>query len=214
VIKVLLVDDHELVRTGFRHILQDSPGIEVVGEAESGEDAVIKAKQLKPDLVLMDVNMPGIGGIEATRRVRRQNPATQVIAVTVLSDAPFPEQLHEAGALGYLTKGCPAEELFRAIKMVASGRPFISNEVSQKLTLAMLTGSNPDSPFDRLSQREMQVLLMITQGQKTQFISDSLCLSPKTVSTYRHRLFEKLDVETDVELTLLAIRHGLISTGS
>jgi two-component system invasion response regulator UvrY len=186
----------------------------VVGEAESGEDAVIKAKQLKPDLVLMDVNMPGIGGIEATRRVRRQNPATQVIAVTVLSDAPFPEQLHEAGALGYLTKGCPAEELFRAIKMVASGRPFISNEVSQKLTLAMLTGSNPDSPFDRLSQREMQVLLMITQGQKTQFISDSLCLSPKTVSTYRHRLFEKLDVETDVELTLLAIRHGLISTGS
>jgi two-component system invasion response regulator UvrY len=214
VIKVLLVDDHELVRTGFRHILQDSPGIEVVGEAESGEDAVIKAKQLKPDLVLMDVNMPGIGGIEATRRVRRQNPATQVIAVTVLSDAPFPEQLHEAGALGYLTKGCPAEELFRAIKMVASARPFISNEVSQKLTLAMLTGSNPDSPFDRLSQREMQVLLMITQGQKTQFISDSLCLSPKTVSTYRHRLFEKLDVETDVELTLLAIRHGLISTGS
>jgi two-component system invasion response regulator UvrY len=214
VIKVLLVDDHELVRTGFRHILQDSPGIEVVGEAESGEDAVIKAKQLKPDLVLMDVNMPGIGGIEATRRIRRQNPATQVIAVTVLSDAPFPEQLHEAGALGYLTKGCPAEELFRAIKMVASARPFISNEVSQKLTLAMLTGSNPDSPFDRLSQREMQVLLMITQGQKTQFISDSLCLSPKTVSTYRHRLFEKLDVETDVELTLLAIRHGLISTGS
>nr|WP_305792720.1 response regulator [Sedimenticola hydrogenitrophicus] len=210
----MLVDDHELVRTGFRHILQDSPGIEVVGEAESGEDAVIKAKQLKPDLVLMDINMPGIGGIEATRRIRRQNPATQVIAVTVLSDAPFPEQLHEAGALGYLTKGCPAEELFRAIKMVASGRPFISNEVSQKLTLAMLTGSNPDSPFDRLSQREMQVLLMITQGQKTQFISDSLCLSPKTVSTYRHRLFEKLDVETDVELTLLAIRHGLISTGS
>lgn len=214
VIKVLLVDDHELVRTGFRHILQDSSGIEVVGEAESGEDAVVKAKQLKPDLVLMDVNMPGIGGIEATRRVRRQNPATQVIAVTVLSDAPFPEQLHEAGALGYLTKGCPAEELFQAIKVVAAGRPFISNEVSQKLTLAMLTGSNPDSPFNRLSQREMQVLMMITQGQKTQFISDSLCLSPKTVSTYRHRLFEKLDVETDVELTLLAIRHGLISTAS
>lgn len=214
VIKVLLVDDHELVRTGFRHILQDSPGIDVVGEAESGEDAVVKARQLKPDLVLMDVNMPGIGGIEATRRVRRQNPATQVIAVTVLSDAPFPEQLHEAGALGYLTKGCPAEELFQAIKVVAAGRPFISNEVSQKLTLAMLTGSNPDSPFNRLSQREMQVLMMITQGQKTQFISDSLCLSPKTVSTYRHRLFEKLDVETDVELTLLAIRHGLISTAS
>ncbi len=211
-IKVLLVDDHQLVRTGFRHILQGSDGIEVVGEAECGEDAVVEAKKLKPNLVLMDVNMPGIGGIEATRRIRRQNPATQVIAVTVLSDAPFPEQLHEAGALGYLTKGCPADELFQAIKMVASGRPFVSSEVSQKLTLAMLTGNNPDSPFNRLSQREMQVLMMITQGQKTQFISDSLCLSPKTVSTYRHRLFEKLGVETDVELTLLAIRHGLITT--
>ncbi|MCW8889326.1 MAG: response regulator [Sedimenticola sp.] len=210
-IKVLLVDDHELVRTGFRHILHDTQGIEVIGESDSGEDAVLKAKQLKPDLVMMDINMPGIGGIEATRRIRRQNPETQVIVVTVLSDAPFPEQLHEAGALGYLTKGCPADELFQAIKVVAAGRPFISSEVSQKLTLARMTGANPDSPFSRLSQREMQVLLMITQGQRTQFISDSLCLSPKTVSTYRHRLFEKLDVETDVELTLLALRHGLIT---
>ncbi|MCW8908494.1 MAG: response regulator [Sedimenticola sp.] len=213
-VKVLLVDDHELVRTGFRHILSNGQGFDVVGEAESGEDAVTKARQLKPDLVLMDINMPGIGGIEATRRIRRQNPETQVIAVTVLSDAPFPEQLHDAGAIGYLTKGCPAEELFQALKTVAGGKPFISSEVSQKLTLARLTGSDPDSPFNSLSQREMQVLLMITQGQKTQFISDSLCLSPKTVSTYRHRLFEKLDVETDVELTLLALRHGLINTAS
>jgi len=209
-----LVDDHELVRTGFRHILSNAQGFDVVGEAESGEEAVAKARQLKPDLVLMDVNMPGIGGIEATRRIRRQNPETQVIAVTVLSDTPFPEQLHDAGAIGYLTKGCPAEELFQALKTVAAGKPFISSEVSQKLTLARLTGSDPDSPFNALSQREMQVLLMITQGQKTQFISDSLCLSPKTVSTYRHRLFEKLDVETDVELTLLALRHGLINTAS
>lgn len=207
----MLVDDHELVRTGFRHILNDSQGIEVVGEAESGEDAVLKARQLRPDLVMMDINMPGIGGIEATRRIRRQNPDTQVIVVTVLSDAPFPEQLHEAGALGYLTKGCPANELLQAIKIVATGRPFISSEVSQKLALARMMGTDSDSPFSRLSQREMQVLMMITQGQKTQFISDSLCLSPKTVSTYRHRLFEKLDVETDVELTLLALRHGLIS---
>lgn len=175
---------------------------------------MIKTKQLKPDLVLMDINMPGIGGIEATRRVRRQNPDTQVIAVTALSNTPFPEQLHDAGALGFLTKGCPADELFQAIRIVASGKPFISSEVSQKLTLARLTGIDPDSPFNSLSQREMQVLLMIVKGQKTQFISDSLCLSPKTVSTYRHRLFEKLDVETDVELTLLALRHGLINLAS
>lgn len=213
-IKVLLVDDHELVRTGFRHILQGESGIEVVGEADSGEKAVKMTTELEPDLVLMDVNMPGIGGIEATRKIRRHNPNIQVIAVTVLSDAPFPEQLHDAGALGYLTKGCPAEEMFEAIRTVAGGRPFIAGEVSRKLTIARLTGTDPDSPFNQLSPREMQVLMMIIQGQKTQDISDSLCLSPKTVSTYRHRLFEKLDVETDVELTLMALRHGLVSTES
>ena len=213
-IKVLLVDDHELVRTGFRHILQGESGIEVVGEADSGEKAVKMAAGLQPDLVLMDVNMPGIGGIEATRKICRHNPNIQVIAVTVLSDAPFPEQLHDAGALGYLTKGCPAEEMFEAIRTVAGGRPFIAGDVSRKLTIARLTGTDPDSPFNQLSPREMQVLMMIIQGQKTQDISDSLCLSPKTVSTYRHRLFEKLNVETDVELTLMALRHGLVSTES
>ncbi|HHH40230.1 MAG TPA: response regulator [Sedimenticola sp.] len=209
-IRVLLVDDHELVRTGFRHILASDPGIEVVGEAESGEAAVEQAQRLNPDLVLMDISMPGIGGIEATRKIRRFSPATQVIAVTVHTDAPFPDQLHSAGALGYLTKGCPAEEMFEAIHSVASGHPYISSDVSRKLTLARLSGIEPDSPFSVLSQREMQVLLMITQGRKTQEISDTLCLSPKTVSTYRHRLFEKLQVGTDVELTHLALRHGLL----
>ncbi|MES9843476.1 MAG: UvrY/SirA/GacA family response regulator transcription factor [Candidatus Sedimenticola sp. PURPLELP] len=209
-IKVLLVDDHELVRTGFRSILDGDSGITVVGEAVTGEEAVEKARELKPSLVLMDINMPGIGGIEATRKIRHLLPETQVIAVTVHVDAPFPEQLHEAGALGYLTKGCPADELFEAIRTVSAGRPYISSDVSKKMTLARFSGVDPDSPFSKLSQREMQVLLMITQGHKTQDISDSLCLSPKTVSTYRHRLFEKLNVETDVELTHLALRFHLI----
>lgn len=118
--------------------------------------------------------------------------------------------MHEAGALGYVTKGCPANELFEAIRTVAQGKPFVSNEVSRKMTLARLSGIDPDSPFSTLSRREMQVLLMITQGRKTQEISDSLCLSPKTVSTYRHRLFGKLNVETDVDLTHLALRYGVI----
>lgn len=209
-IRVLLVDDHELVRTGFRHILDGSDEVDVVGEAKSGEEALAKIKSSTPDLVLMDVNMPGIGGIEATRKIKRLHPSVQVIAVTVHSDTPFPEQLHDAGALGYLTKGCPAEELFEAIRTVAAGKPFISNEVSKKLTLARINGRSSDTPFSKLSQREMQVFLMITQGHKTQEISDSLCLSPKTVSTYRHRLFEKLDVKTDVDLTHLALRFGLI----
>ncbi|HXK55235.1 MAG: response regulator [Gammaproteobacteria bacterium] len=209
-IRVLLVDDHELVRTGFRHILAGSDEVKVVGEAKSGEEALTMVRSSPPDLVLMDVSMPGIGGIEATRKIKRLHPSVQIIVITVHADTPFPEQLHDAGALGYLTKGCPADELFDAIRTVAGGRPFISSEVSKKLTLARINGRNPDTPFSKLSQREMQVFLMITQGHKTQEISDSLCLSPKTVSTYRARLFEKLDVKSDVDLTHLALRFGLI----
>lgn len=210
-IRVLVVDDHKLVRAGLISILATDPDIEVVGEADSGEEAVEKAHKLVPDLVLMDVSMPGIGGIEATRKVRHQHPNIRVIALTAFIDAPYPEQLHDAGAQGYLTKDCPAEELFDAIHTVLAGRHFIATEVSKRMTLARLTGVNTDSPFSTLSQREMQVMLMITQGQKTQDISDALCLSPKTVSTYRHRLFEKLGVDTDVELTHLALRYGLIT---
>ncbi len=211
-IRVLLVDDHELVRTGFRHILGEARDIEVIAEASSGEEAVAFVRATLPDLVLMDVNMPGIGGIEATRKLLRINKDLKVIALTVHTDSPFPTQLHEAGALGYLTKGCPAEEMFKAIRLVASGKPYISSEVSQKLALAQMSGHVEDQPFGKISQREMQVLMMIIQGTKTQEISDSLCLSPKTVSTYRHRLYEKLEVETDVDLTHLAIRHGLVES--
>jgi len=209
-IRVLLVDDHELVRTGFRHILAGSDEVEVVGEAKSGEEALAAVMSTNPDLVLMDVNMPGIGGIEATRKIRRLYPSVQIIVLTIHSDPPFPAQLHDAGALGYLTKSCTADELFEAIRTVAGGKPFISHEVSKKLTLAWISGRNSNAPFSKLSQREMQVFLLIIQGHKTQDISDSLCLSPKTISTYRHRLFEKLDVKTDVDLTHLALRFGLV----
>ncbi len=208
-IRVMLVDDHELVRTGFRHILNDMQDVEVVGEAETGEGALQQIPQLKPDLVLMDINMPGIGGIEATRTIKRKYPEIQVIVISVHSDAPFPSKLHDAGALGYLTKGCPASELMLAIRTVVNGKPFLSSEVAQKLSLAKLAGIDAELPFDALSKREMQVMMMIVQGTKNQDISDTLCVSPKTVSTYRHRLFEKLGVETDAELTMLAIRHGV-----
>ncbi len=211
-IRVLLVDDHELVRTGFRHILGEAKDIEVIAEVSSGEEAVDFVRTTQPDLVLMDVNMPGIGGIEATRRLLRINKELKVIALTVHTDSPFPTQLHEAGALGYLTKGCPAQEMLKAVRLVAAGKPYISSEVSQKLALAQMSGHAEDQPFGKISQREMQVLMMIIQGTKTQEISDSLCLSPKTVSTYRHRLYEKLEVDTDVDLTHLAIRHGLVES--
>ncbi|MCP3671891.1 MAG: response regulator [Gammaproteobacteria bacterium] len=208
-IRVMLVDDHELVRTGFRLILDNMPDVLVVGEAESGEGALKLIPELKPNLVLMDVNMPGMGGIEATRRIRHNHSDIQVIAITVHTDAPFPSKLHEAGALGYLTKGCPASEMLDAIKTVVSGKPFLSAEIAQKMSLARLSGMDSELPFESLSRREMQVMMLIVQGSKNQDISDTMCISPKTVSTYRCRLFEKLCIETDAELTLLAIRYGV-----
>jgi len=211
-IKVMLVDDHELVRAGIKRLLDDIDGIEVVDEADCGETAIDKVRKQKPDVILMDVNMPGIGGLEATRRIMQIEPDLKVIVVTVHAGEPFPTRLLEAGAAGYLTKDCGQGEIVKAIHSVSDGSRYIGSNIAQKIALSMMPGANK-SPFDSLSQREMQVMLMVTQGQNAQEISDRLCLSPKTISTYRHRLFEKLDVDNDVELTRLAILHGMIESG-
>jgi two-component system invasion response regulator UvrY len=209
-IKVLVVDDHQLVRGGVVSILARTADIEVIGEAEDGEDAIASIEDRRPDVVLMDLNMPGIGGIEATRVIRRRYPAVQVIALTALSDDPFPAQLHDAGALGFVSKGCPAEELEKAVHAVAAGRPFVSRDVAERMALARFSADRDGSPISRLSSRELQVMLMIAKGIGNQEISDQLFLSPKTVSTYRHRLYEKLGVSNDVELTHFALRHGIV----
>jgi len=212
VIRIVLVDDHDLFRAGVRSILQNQEGMEVVGEYATGEDAVDAVRKTAPDLVLMDVNMPGMGGIEATRKIVQIAPEVKVIAVTVLSDDPFPNQLLDAGARGYISKGSGSEEMLEAIDTVVRGQHYISSEVAQKLTLANFRNRGDSSPLSTLTAREMQVMMMITKGQRNQEISDALFLSPKTISTYRHRLFEKLDVSSDVELTRFAIRHGLIES--
>jgi len=209
-IRILLVDDHGLFRSGMRSILGAQTDIEVVAEAENGEMSVELVRKLPLDVVLMDVHMPGIGGIEATRRIVRIDPDVRVIALTALDDEPFPSRLLDAGARGYLTKGCPAEELITAIHQVMRDEHYISVDVAQKLSLSKLVHKGEGSPLARLSPREMQVMMMITQGKTTQEISDELFLSPKTVSTYRTRLFEKLGLHNDVELTHFALRHELI----
>lgn len=208
-IKVLIVDDHELIRTGINRLLADFEKIKVVGEAESGEEAVAKARDLRPDVVLMDANMPGIGGLEATRRLIRFDPDIKVIAVTVHNEEPYPTKFMQAGAAGYITKGADIKEMVIAIRQVNSGKRYITPDIAQQMALKALNPGD-ESPFDKLSEREMQVMLMITQGQKVQDISDQLFLSPKTVNSYRYRLFEKLSIENDVELTHLAIRYGVI----
>jgi two-component system invasion response regulator UvrY len=209
VIKVLLVDDHELVRMGIRRLLQDVNGIKVVGEVGTGEDAIKLAKELIPDVVLMDVQMPGIGGLEATRKMTRHNSDIKILALTVCDDEPYPSRLLQAGAAGYITKGCDPDEMIRAIRIVHSGQRYISSEIAQQLALKRFTKAE-ESPLDILSERELQIMLMITGGQKVQEISLKLHLSPKTVNSYRYRIFEKLNINSDVELTLLAMRLGLV----
>ncbi|HEX4870443.1 MAG TPA: UvrY/SirA/GacA family response regulator transcription factor [Moraxellaceae bacterium] len=209
-IKVLVVDDHDLVRMGITRMLTDISGIKVVGEAASGEDALRLARELHPQVVLMDVKMPGIGGLEATRKLLRQDPDIRVVAVTVCDEEPFPSRLLKAGAAGYLTKGAALDEMVKAIRAVASGQRYISPEIAQQLALKNLDDEK-GSPFEALSEREMQITMMIVNCQKVQEISDRLFLSPKTVNSYRYRIFEKLGIDSDVELTLLAVRHGLLS---
>ena len=213
-IRVLVVDDHDLVRTGITRMLADIDGLQVVGEACTGEEALLKVRELKPDVVLMDVKMPGIGGLEATRKLMRSHPDIKVVAVTVCEEDPFPTRLLQAGAAGYLTKGAALDEMVQAIRLVFAGQRYIDPQIAQQLALKSFQPQNSGSPFDLLSEREIQIALMIANCHKVQTISDKLCLSPKTVNTYRYRIFEKLSITSDVELALLAVRHGMVDAVS
>jgi len=214
VIRVLVVDDHDLVRTGITRMLADIDGLQVIGQADSGEESLKRARELKPDVVLMDIKMPGIGGLEATRKLLRSHPDMRVIAVTACEDDPFPTRLLQAGASGYLTKGAGLEEMVQAIRLVFAGQRYLSPQIAQQLALKSFQPQSAGSPFDTLSEREIQIALMIANCHKVQAISDKLCLSPKTVNTYRYRIFEKLSIDSDVELALLAVRHGMVDAVS
>lgn len=207
-VDIVVVDDHDLVRMGLMRLLSDVDGIRVVAEGNSGEKAIELAKKHEPDVILMDVRMPGMDGIEATKKIQRLFPDIKIIAVTACGDDPFPTRLLQAGASGYLTKGASTDEMVKAIKTVMAGQKYLTPDIAQKLALSNLSGS--DNPFSELSDREMQIATMICSCKKVQEISDKLCLSPKTVNTYKYRVFEKLSVTSDVELTHMAIRYGLL----
>ena len=213
-IRVMLVDDHRLVRAGLKRVLSEMPDIEVVAEAGTGEEALDLAKKQSPDVVLMDVNMPGMGGLETTRRLVARMPQVKVIAVSMHLEEPYPSRMREAGAAGYISKDSAADEVATAIRRVQSGGHYVAADVAGNLAASLIKGGSGSAPFEQLSQRETQVMLMVTKGYSTQAISDRLCLSPKTVSTYRYRLFEKLGVTNDVELTRLAMRYGLLDEKS
>ena len=213
-IKLLLVDDHDLVRTAIARMLSDSSDLDVVGEANSGEQAYNMVRELLPDVVLMDIRMPGIGGLEATRKIKQRFPQVKILALSACEEEPFPTRLLQAGASGYLTKGVCIEETIRAIRQVAAGHHYLSSDIAQQMALKTYDKKQPDNPFDQLSEREMQISLMIASGQKIQVISDLLCVSPKTVNTHRYRIFSKLNIENDVELALLAVRHNLVENSN
>ncbi len=208
-ISILLTDDHALVRTGIRRLLEDSKQVRIVGEADCGEDAVRLAQELDPDVILMDVNMPGIGGVEACRRILQRDPAQKIIVLTIHNEQTFPKRMLEIGAKGYLTKECGVDEMLEAIRRVNDGGAYIAPSIAQQLALSLLPG-NEHNPIDRLSRREFQVMLMISHGLTNAEISDKLCLSPKTISTYRLRLFEKLGAQNEVDLVKIAVEQGMV----
>jgi len=207
-IRVYLVDDHALVRTGMKMILSNETDMNVVGEAESGEDALPEIRQLRPDVVLCDLHLPGVSGMEVTERVVRGDHGTRVVIVSVLEDGPMPKRLLEAGASGYIGKACDAQELLRAVRDTALGRRYLGSSIAQNLALSNVEGSH--SPFDALSPRELEVALLLTQGLRQEDIAKRLSLSAKTVNTHKARLFEKMGISDNIALARMASQYGLV----
>jgi len=208
-IRVFIVDDHALVRAGMRLILSAEVDIEVIGDAESGELALPLIRRLRPDIVLCDLHLPGVSGLEVTERIVRGQPDTRVIIVSVLEDGPLPRRLLEAGASGYVGKGGDASELVRAVRDVARGRKYLASSIAQHLALAGIEGNA--SPFDGLSPRELEVALLLVQGLRQEEIARRLSLSAKTINTHKSRLFEKLGIADKIELARLVHQYGLVA---
>ncbi|WP_417330890.1 response regulator [Halomonas cupida] len=207
-IRVLVADDHHLVRTSIAHLLNAEKDICVIGEAADGEEAIAQTRRLNPDVVMMGIRMPGIGGLEATRKIRRLTSDIRILVLTAFIEESFAQRLLEAGAHGFISKGSHHDEMVHAIRSVFAGQRFVSPEIAQRLVISRI--DHEDNPFDQLSQRELQVAMMIVNAQRVSDIADQMFLSPKTVNTYRYRIFEKLGVNSDVALTHLGLRHGLV----
>lgn len=207
-IRVMLVDDHALVRMGFRLLLQATDDIEVAAEAGSGEEACRRYPEVRPDVVLLDISMPGIGGLDTLARLLAKDAAARVLVLSAHEDTIHPSRAIQAGALGYLTKRGAPEELIGAIRRVAGGKTFIEPAIAQEMAVARTSGTG--SPIDVLTTREFQVFIALAQGQSANSIAQTMSLSPSTVGTHLYNIKQKLGAANSAELTLIAIRHGLI----
>lgn len=210
-IRVLLVDDHAVVRMGFRLLLQSVAEMSVVAEADSGEAACQLYVELEPDVVVMDLAMPGMGGLEALRRIRARHAQAQVLTLSAHDDPMHARRALQEGALGFLSKRSAPEALLEAVAVVAAGRRYLDPELAQKLALAQFDGATK-SPVERLSEREFEVFVRLAGGATVQRIATDLNLSASTIGTHLYNIKQKLGVVNQSELTLIAIRHGLIDT--
>ena len=208
-IDVMLVDDHAVVRMGFRLLLEGSTDIKVVGEAESGEDACRKYPELKPDVVVMDISMPGIGGIEAIDRILARVPTARILVLSAHEDAMHARRVLKAGAAGYLTKRSAAEALMQAIRQVHQGKTFLEPEIAQQLAMQQLNGER--NPVDMLSEKEFKVFLALAKGQSVAEIAEIMSLSPRTIGTHLYNIKQKLGASNSAELAIIAIRAGLLT---
>jgi two-component system invasion response regulator UvrY len=216
-IKVFLVDDHSLMNAGIARLLNDEDDMEVIGWAESGEQALEILNHMTPDVILMDVKMPGIGGIETTHRITQRNPLARIIGMSSIDVGVIPSRMLAAGARAFITKSVGVDELLHAVRKVHAGQHYVTTSVATKL------GTDPFAKkrkggirrkvlFDRLSKRELQIAMALSDGSKVSAIAELLNISPKTVYTYRYRIFEKLGIKSDVELTILAMKNGVCET--
>ncbi|KAF0215127.1 MAG: LuxR family transcriptional [Geobacteraceae bacterium] len=212
-IKVLIADDHAIVREGMKSLLGKDSHIDVVAEANNGREAVQRAKEHLPDLVLMDMNMPEMNGFEATRRIITETPEARVLIYSVHADMRFVFEAMRAGAKGYLLGGCNAEELIHATRTCAANRLYISEEINAVIVKDYMRQSSESlySPCSLLTSREREVLQLIAEGMNTKEIAFSLEVSIKTIETYRKQIMKKLKLRSVAELTKCAIREGLIS---
>lgn len=208
-IKVMLVDDHAVVRMGFRMLLEGADDIVVLGEAESGEEAVRRFAELKPDVIVMDISMPGIGGLEAIDRILAKDPEMRILVLSAHEDAMHARRVLKAGAVGYLTKRSAAEELIHAIRVVHQGKTYLEPGIAQQMAVEQVSGER--NPVDTLSEKEFKVFLSLAQGRSVQDIADVMSLSPRTVGTHLYNIKQKLGASNSAELAIIAIRAGLIN---
>ena len=207
-INVLLVDDHAVVRMGFKMLLESAPDIKVVAEAESGEQGVKAYMEHHPDVVVMDITMPGIGGLEAIERIMAKDGNSRILVLSAHEDSVHPKRVLNAGAMGYLTKRSAAEELIKAIRTVAGGKRYLEASVAQQMAIQQLSGEQ--NPVDVLSGREFEVFMALAKGKTTNEIAETLCLSPRTVGTHLYNIKQKLNASNSAEIALIAMRSGLI----